>query len=587
MSSSMSPQAGATPQGRQKLTDFEWNALYNELYFAFWPPGGRPVKEPLSLEEPPALLRIIETMTANDGWLTSSSQTSDFDAMDVDGPDDDGEGEGDGDGDVDEDPATIRYIRPTDHPALKILGLGDDVNRRCESATFVIRHEYTVFMQHAISCANSRDRRHRDHFFLTGQPGVGKCFGCYYFLFRLLALGQSVFLLPNRTAIYYFSNDGIQKTEKNPEEWPVTDAAISASWVLIDVEKGDFNPPEIFKRARCVIWTSSSQQQRRVNFIKSFGAELWYMKPWSSKEIAGLTDQLGDPRATILQNLKMGGPVARSLFGLQTIPTDETLKIFIQEALKGDLFAFGKDRATQPVHCVFLVQPLVVRDERGLSHLQRTDYCAKFLSPHIAETTFELAQDQLERLQGQLAMALDINATRSVAGRIVEGLMHRALIQNDIKLPAVFGDATVATTLELSGKAGSFVCATPTGPGPIPRPLYLRPQSSTFAAVDAILVTDDITGLIRTSLSKSHHPKDYAMMLRIMSRLRGGARVQLVNEATRTLEALQALDDKTLGQKLGIKSSKIAHTRLSRFRVVGYIFDTNQGFTQVLPPSRV
>lgn len=309
---------------------------------------------------------------------------------------------------------------------------------------------------------------------------------------------------------------------------------------------------------------------------------------------------MGDPRATILQNLKMGGPVARTLFGLQTIPTDETLKTFIRQGLKGDLFAFGKDRST-----VLLVQPLVVRDERGLSHLQRTDYSAEFLSPHIAETTFEttfeLAQDQLQRLQGQLAMALDIDATRSVAGRIVEGLMHRALIHNGINLPAEFGNATVATTLELIGKAGSFVCATPTGPGPIPRPLYLRPQSSTFA-VDAILVTDGITGLIQTSLSKSHHPRDYAMMLRILSRLRRGARVQvrssdpvlyclvgtrsnhvskLVEEAGRSLQTLQALDEQTLGQKLGIKAYKLAHKRLSMFQVVGYIFDTNQGFTQV------
>jgi hypothetical protein len=39
-------------------------------------------------------------------------------------------------------------------------------------------------------------------------------FGCYHFLFRLLALGQSVFLLHNHTDTYWFSGNGVQKTKK-------------------------------------------------------------------------------------------------------------------------------------------------------------------------------------------------------------------------------------------------------------------------------------------------------------------------------------------------------------------------------------
>ncbi|KAJ7126144.1 hypothetical protein C8R44DRAFT_851666 [Mycena epipterygia] len=386
---------------------------------SYMTPSSHPLVAPSSRRYQPittgALLRVIETMTPDDGWLTSSSQTSDSNTMDVDDPDEDGEGEGEGEGDgdgenerggdVDEGPAAIRYIKPIDHPALKILRLGNDVARRSENTTFVIPHEYTVVLCSTLSRVNSPDRLRRDHFFLTGQPGIGN-WAAFSLRFALKhCVGQA---RPSA------------KTQQIPNEWPEIDAAICASWV-IDVE-GDFNPPEIFKRAR---------------------------------------GRLGDPRAIILQKMEMGGPVARSLFGLQETSTNETLKTFIKKALTSDLFALEKQLA----HRVFLVQPLVVRDESsGLPHLQRTDYYTEFLSAHIAQTALDLAQDQLEGLQAQLPMALDTDATRSVAGKLVEGLMHRALTRDGIKLPSDFRPAAIATTLELIGKPGSL--CNPHGPHP-------------------------------------------------------------------------------------------------------------------------
>jgi hypothetical protein len=303
-------------------------------------------------------------------------------------------------------------------------------------------------------------------------------------------------------------------------------------------------------------------------------------------------ENLGDDPASILEKMKLGGPVARSLFGLQPTPTNETLKTFIHQALKDDLFSFG----TQSMYDTFLIQPLVVGNVRsGLPHLQRTDYCAEFLSPFIVQATFDLAQLRLEKLQNQLSEALNISTTRSVAGKFVEGLMHRALTRDGIKLPAHFG---AATTVELIGKPRSFISTSPTSLNP--RPLYLRPQSSNFAAVDAILVTNDKTGFIQTSLGETH-PCDIGMMLRIFSRLRGRAHVtvnasnpvlyclvgtrsehvsQLVKDATQTLETLQALGDKALGKELGIRGYAIAHKRLSEFQVVGYTFDST-GFNKV------
>ncbi|KAJ6591079.1 hypothetical protein DFH09DRAFT_907983, partial [Mycena vulgaris] len=113
-----------------------------------------------------------------------------------------------------------------------------------------------------------------------------------YFLLRLLALGQSVFFLNSRTSVYYFSSDGVQKNVSidGPQPWPDTVQAIRKSWVLIDIDdNSEWSCPQIFRHARCVIWTSSPQESRMKTFIKRFGAEKWYMKAWSSKEIAAVT----------------------------------------------------------------------------------------------------------------------------------------------------------------------------------------------------------------------------------------------------------------------------------------------------------
>ncbi|KAJ7699624.1 hypothetical protein B0H17DRAFT_1049067 [Mycena rosella] len=83
------------------------------------------------------------------------------------------------------------------------------------------------------------------------------------------------------------------------------------------------------------------------------------------------------------------------------------------------------------------------------SILQRTDYSAEFLSAHMAYRTLDLVQDHLERVQGQLAAALNTSTTRSVAGKLSKGMMHRALTRG-MQLPAVLGAGTV----------GSFVCET-------------------------------------------------------------------------------------------------------------------------------
>ncbi|KAJ7453703.1 hypothetical protein B0H11DRAFT_2070795 [Mycena galericulata] len=603
MAAQVQLEVTATPQGPATLPQFTWVNTYEGLRVALWPVDGLPMEGESARREPPALRDRIETLTPNDGWLTRSSKRNDSDAMDTDDSDVEGEGEDPNNGeDVDEGPAGIRYINLEAHPALAINELGLEIDKHHNKATFAVRHEYDLFMQHAMSrLSDPPDDSYCARFFVTGQSGIGKSFGCYYFLFRLLALGQSVFFINSPATVYYFTGNGVQKTneklENQPE--PATIDALRVSWVLIDMDdKSDWVPPKIFNRARCVVWTSPPLESRMKKFRKRFGAERWYMKAWSSKEIAAVTERLAIDHAELLKRLDTGGPVARSLWGGEPVPSPQTIDDAIKNALSGgNIFA---STPMEPVHCVFLIQPLVVIDEEsGRVCLQRTNYSAEFISAHMAHRTLDLAQHHLERVQGQLAAALDISTTRSVAEKLFEGMMHRALTRG-MKLPAVFGAGTVAGTLELIDKGGSFVCGTDKTDIPKERPLYLRLESLNFAAVNAILVTHEKLGLIQASLDS--HRRDFRMLLRIMSRLPPGAQVdasglgeviycivgivpervqKLVAEASGILAELKTFDAQKLSKELRMRHTKIAHARLSTFRVVGYTFDHKQGFTEV------
>ncbi|KAJ7213313.1 hypothetical protein B0H12DRAFT_1155301 [Mycena haematopus] len=245
------------------------------------------------------------------------------------------------------------------------------------------------------------------------------------------------------------------------------------------------------------------------------------MKAWSSKEIAAVTERLGIDRTKILERLATGGPVARSLFGGVPVPTRESLESHIQTALRGNIFAFALMHASDGV---FLIQPLLAIDEgSGRAWVQRTDYSVEFLSAHVARTTFDLlTQVHLEKIQGQLAAELDATTTRPVAAKLLEAMIHRALTRG-MQLPAVFGAGTVVGSLKVIGEPWNFLCEH-TPADITQRPLYLRPESPSFAGVDAILVTDEKLGLIQASLRHSHRT-DFGTMLRLMSTFPRGAQV--------------------------------------------------------------
>jgi hypothetical protein len=192
------------------LPGFTWEPTFEPLRATLWPADDVPRD---LADEPPALLQYVETLAPDHGWLIPASEKGGLDDMDVplvtdlddahtsgkrkrsddppsenqpmkksavgeppsdgedmDAPDsDDREGEGENpndDEDVDDDgPATIRYINLSTHPTLAIHNLHPELQKH-PNTTFILRHEYTLFMQHALS---SRARC----FFVTGQPGIG------------------------------------------------------------------------------------------------------------------------------------------------------------------------------------------------------------------------------------------------------------------------------------------------------------------------------------------------------------------------------------------------------------------------------
>ncbi|KAJ7885118.1 hypothetical protein B0H14DRAFT_3856976 [Mycena olivaceomarginata] len=484
--------------------------------------------------------------------------------------------------------------RPPPAPPIRYINLAEvehkslAVHRLTPLDMIIVRQEYVDFMAHATAHVMQGKKI---HVFLTGQPGIGKSIGAGYFLFRLLASGQSVFFIPDKHRVFYFSEAGVDVVNASHDMGDVdVERALRCSWILIDVETGsqEWFPDPWVELASCLVWTSSPRERRMHHFIKQYEATAWYMKPWSLEEItAVMALQKRDPK-DIRARFATSGPVARSLFRDPNMVTNTSLDKVINKALADNLFNFATSNL---VDQMFLIRPQEVLDEAERPSLQRRACSFEFLSNYIASRTAELTEQHVEKVQQQLARAFDNPETRSAAGKLVESMLHRALIYRKIDLPAAFGGGPVAGELELIGKAEDFCLETHAPDRRDCRPLYLRPQTPNFAAVDAILVTAAVLCLFQSSLatSPSHVVKT---LLQILTGLKTNKiavdslrlvycvvgtdedRVKrLVREASEKLTALQASPQARELRNL----SQIALTRLNKLRVVGFKFDTQKG----------
>ncbi|KAJ7489566.1 hypothetical protein FB451DRAFT_1225285 [Mycena latifolia] len=540
---------------------------YAALHELLWP------KEPTSSQpgdsaEPSALRKCIQARAADMSlWVDDQG---DVNAMDLD----------EDESQLPLSPLEIRYIDLSKHEALCVHRL----HNAWDSHTFIIRQEYVEFMTYAMNCGI-----HERRFFLTGQPGIGKGFGACYFLFFLLASGQSVFFIPNPGWVYYFSPAGVDTVAAGQSDMgdPETRAAIERSWVLIDVVGGlseTWLPERWVGAAAGLIWTSSPKARRMYKFTTQLHATVWYMKPWSSQEIAALTKLDGMDPDLVRERLSITGPVAWSLAMDDPISVDS----IICRSLAAKLFDLATSDASDRDR-VFLLMPQEVLDESGRPSLERQKPSFTFLSNDVADRTLELMKLHDVEIRRQLAQAFAYPYTRPAAGKLVESILNRALIHRKIDLPDAFGGGPVKGHLELIGNAEDFVLEPHTPPPRECRPLYLRPQSPAFAsqAVDAVLVTVAQLCLVQTSLAPLHS-HGVKTLLQILARLETNKievdaldlvywlvgtdenRVEeLVREASEKLEALQAGPQ---ARELG-DLSQFARNRLGKLRVVGFTID--------------
>ncbi|KAJ7508645.1 hypothetical protein B0H11DRAFT_1966045 [Mycena galericulata] len=510
---------------------------YARLYEFLWPSHASPPMDSSGPAVPLRLARCIERRRA-DLSIWADIQDINADGTDVNVP-----------------PAPeISYINLAAHPAFCVHRVA-----RSKARNLIVREEYIDFMAH-------EDGR---GFLLTGQPGIGKSFGACYFLFHLLASGKSVFFMPDKERMFYFSETGVELCTELPKalDHDSFEAALERSWVVIDVDFAeDWRPGTWVENAFRFVWTASPIKHRRHQFMVQLGAASWFMRPWSLEEIAALTQLEHRDPADILTKLALCVPVARSLLSANFDVTDQDIDRNIATDLRENPFGMGMDEEVN--HQLYLVQPTTEWDEDGAPRLDRTRPSVTFLSNHIANRAALQMEKHLDHVRKGLADAFDY-PTRSAAGKMVESVLHRELIRVGSyemnRWPIVreppFGIFWVAETLELLGKAEYFLLETHTREKRNARPLYLQPHTPNFAAIDSIIITKCSVWLVQSSLGATHSFSVPAL-LRICGRLQD-VRIDVDSPPLELIYCLVGTDDRRVARHLSAAHAKLAALKAS------------------------
>ncbi|KAJ7109809.1 hypothetical protein C8R44DRAFT_800604 [Mycena epipterygia] len=300
--------------------------------------------------------------------------------------------------------------------------------------------------------------------------------------------------------------------------------AVKRSWVLVDVGGEvveNWIPWNWTEPCFTVVWTSSPLARRRHQFSKRFHAETWYTKPSTLTEIAAMIHLDGHDPRKIRERLEATGPVARTLFKpSEPTPDVASINTVIRTALENGGFRILNMEVTQlewARHCMFLLRPQ--------SQCHRHSPSFEFLSNFVVQQTTEQLARHFDAVRTNLIYAFDSLDTRSVAGKLVECALHRALMggglsdDEKIDLSGDLGCGKVAASIEIFGKAQDFVLDAGELGKSAARPLYLRPQAgSNFVGVDAIVVTKTAIGFVQTSVVESQS-RAVRTLLQILARL--------------------------------------------------------------------
>ncbi|KAJ7193893.1 armadillo-type protein [Mycena pura] len=533
---------------------------YVKLHQSLWPTPTSSPPAALTACEPLGLTKCIDVWTAGEGNAEGG-----VDVMDVD---DNNSEPSPGPG-----PPQLRFIDLDKHPKMRVHSLAKPY------PTVVIRDEYQIFMTHAQQVEKCRRRK-----------SVGAC----YFLFWLLAAGQSVFFLhaPRQGSILYFSEAGVQtytETFNILSSNEDIEAVVETSWVLIDVDSDfganadakDWYPGSWVKPCAGLVWTSSPQQDRLQRFRSRYSTSVWYMKAWNREEIAFVTKREKKDAAEVEARLRLTGPVAQTLFSdedrASTTEIDDVIKDSFTIGLFHSVLSL-KDTHEEASHQMFLLGPTEIWDEDGVPHLNRIEPTAIFLSSYIAGRTPELVVEVEDDLRKRLAYTFNSTTTCGAASELMEGIIHQELRRGPVYPFGVGGNGL--STLTLIGQATDLVFE-----APVTLPLYLRPKNRNFA-VDSIVVTDDVIWLVQSTMF-DRQSLIFKSLLSILLRLEiQGIRVDgvrlvycLIGAALKTTTAVN--QERELGQ-----NANVVDRLLPKFDIEGYSFANLKALTLVFKHDR-
>jgi hypothetical protein len=300
-----------------------------------------------------------------------------------------------------------------------------------------------------------------------------------------------------------------------------------------------------------------------------------------------------DPKE-IQKRINIHGPVARTIFHDSYTPPDVgSIDSLIATTLeKGSLNIV----AFEASHRMYLMRPQP-------SNRRMPSY--EFLSNFLVQRTTERVDKYFDAVRASLIKTFDSPQTRTAAGKLVECVLHRALISRtdddeEVSLPEEFGGGKVAESIELIGRAKHFILDSSEPEKIAKRPLYLRPQASNFAAVNSIIVTQFIIGFVQCSHvhSHSHVVKTLLYILARLARLGFATEVarlpllycivgtdkgrvrNLMKDANSALEELKSLPSARQAKILQNKT-KIARERLKKLQVRGFVVHIREGLTPV------
>ncbi|KAF8485949.1 hypothetical protein DFH94DRAFT_709173 [Russula ochroleuca] len=357
---------------------------------------------------------------------------------------------------------------------------------------------------------------------VTGQPGIGKSCFLYYLLFRLLSEKKSVaFQLP--TQFLVFKEDGVyaHRLDANSKVIPKETWALSDSNNRTQTPCGAFLDAVVQSRA-WIIQTTSPAPERWKQWHKYQDGELYVMKYFSKEEIRALGAVFGLNADNIIRIYETWGPSARTCVRLSRNPNREPLHA---GNVSNDASRFITNPgvvdvvfdALRVIHSLFSIRP---KDE---SPVGRGTLVAEIATNHIEDIiSYAAAASQAHKR---------INFYKTISGQPLfsasTGQMFEKFVLSWLASPdkdsnhsldctiAYRTDATPPPAVEISAcgleRTSFFSSLTAfkvvTKDKRIDKPLCLLPTSSTFPAIDAIVLTPDLIITIQVTISDRHDAK--------------------------------------------------------------------------------